>query len=133
MKRNLIYYAHIPVGNQATIKTTESVAINTELEAISRDGLTITCNRLTLDQLLPNRIGLAPKQPISIDVAFALKNSDAVEVCCSMVAIRRLARDTFQIVMRYKDISELYFNNLDRYIDSTMKRQQRVSTFVKVA
>lgn len=121
MKRNLIYHTHIRLGKQITIETGQKNTAKTDLEAISRDGITINCDRSMLDQLLPNTASVIPKQPVSLSVSFNLDGSSGkVKANCNVVAVRRLSRDTYQMVMRFQDISECHFERVDRYIENSL-------------
>ena len=71
MKRNLIYHTQIPVHNSVSTRT-ESGEFQTQFERIARDGMTLSCDRKTLDQLFPNTASIAPRQPKSMQVTFTL-------------------------------------------------------------
>lgn len=121
MKRNLIYHTHIVLDEKVTIENGQQHCAKTDLEAISRDGITMTCNRELLDQLLPNTASIAPKQPVSLRVSFALdRDREQIKADCHVVGVRRLSRDTFQMMMQFQDISEQHFERVDRYIESAL-------------
>jgi hypothetical protein len=134
MKRNLIYHTHIQPGENIQIRTNGSQPVETELDAISRDSLTVTCNQRTLDILLPNTSSVAPKQAVILPVSFRLNQSgDEIDAQCSVVSVRRLSKDTFCLAMKFREISEQDFESIDEYVESSLQRQQRQSGFAEVA
>ena len=124
MKRNLIYHTHIAVENIVAVETS-SGECNTQLEAIARDGLTLTCNRKTLDQLLPNTVSISPKQPKNLNIHFQLNDAfEAIQSSCEVYSLRRLARDTFQLDMHFNALEEKHFKQIDNYIENSLKQLQ---------
>lgn len=126
MKRNLIYHTHIPLGEKVTIETEQNYTTKTDLESISRDGITVICNQLTLNQILPNAASVAPKQPVALPVSFTLGQGERIKASCNVVAVRRLSKDTFQMVMRFREISEEHFELVDHYIESILNEKSHV-------
>jgi len=122
MKRNLIYHTHVRANDQV-VACTEQGRFETHLEAIARDGLTLTCNRETLDRLFPNTLSIAPRQPKHIDVEFAVPGTaHQVESRCEVFSLRRLSRDTYQLDMKFENIAEKHAHILDQYIEHTFKK-----------
>ena len=134
MKRNLIYHTHIQPGESIQIRANGSDSVETELDAISRDSLTVTCNQKTLDILLPNTASVAPKQAVILPVSFSLNQSDdEIDAQCSVVSVRRLSKDTFCMDMRFREISSQDYASIDDYIEKSLQRQQKHVDIVKAA
>lgn len=134
MKRNLIYHTHIQPGESIQIRANGSESVATELDAISRDSLTVTCNQKTLDILLPNTASVAPKQAVILPVSFRLNQSDSeIDAQCSVVSVRRLSKDIFCMDMKFREISEQDYDAIDTYIENNLQRQKKHSGFAKVA
>jgi len=134
MKRNLIYHTHIQPGESIQIRANGSESIKTELGAISRDSLTVTCSRKTLDILLPNTASVAPKQAVILPVSFCLNQSgNEIDVQCSVVSVRRLSKDIFCMDMKFKEISAQDYDSIDNYIENSLQRQQKQTSLAKVA
>ena len=137
MKRNLIYHTHIQLGEKIEIRANKKSVTQTELEAISRDGMTVKCNQQTLDLLLPNTPSVAPKQAVILPVSFSLNQLDKViDTHCSIISVRRLSKDTFQLDMRFREISAQNYESIDHYIEASLKRHQKQvpkQTLAKVA
>lgn len=124
MKRNLIYHTHIAIENKVIVSS-DTGDIDTKLEAIARDGLTLTCNRETLDKLLPNTAVIAPKQPKTLELSFQLDNqADIIQSLCEVYCLRRLSRDTFQLDLRFNALEEKHFEQIDHYIERSLRQLQ---------
>ncbi len=125
MKRNLIYHTHIQLGESITIRANKHDTVNTELEAISRDGMTVKCDQQTLDLLLPNSASIAPKQAVLLPVSFRLnQKDDEIDVQCSVISVRRLSKNIFQLSMRFREISAQNYDSINHYIEKFLTRHQ---------
>ena len=134
MKRNLIYHTHIQPGENIQIRTNGSESLATELNAISRDSLTVTCDQKTLDLLLPNTSSVAPKQAVILPVSFCLnQTSSEIDAKCSVVSVRRLSKNIFCMEMRFREISSKNYAVIDHYIEQNLLNQQKTSRLDKVA
>ena len=131
---NLIYHTHIQPGESIQIRANGSESVETELDAISRDSLTVTCSQKTLDILLPNTASVAPKQAVLLPVSFRLnQSSDEIDAQCSVVSVRRLSKDIFCMDMRFREISKLDYESIDAYIEKSLQRQQKQTGLAKAA
>ncbi len=120
MKRNLIYHTLVAVDSAIPVFTCRQGSHITQLESIARDGALLSADRQTLDQLLPNHAGIAPKTSVHMDISFKLGHSDlAVNASCSLIAVRRLCRDRYEL--------KLVFDNLEEHAESV------IDTFVQAA
>lgn len=127
MKRNLIYHTQIPAHNSVRTKSADG-EFTTQLESIARDGMTLSCDRKTLDQLFPNTASIAPRQPKKLDVDFVLPGSGhAIKSTCEVFCMRRLSRDVFQLEMRFENLSEKDFEMIDRYIDAGLSQNHQAA------
>lgn len=121
MTRNLIYHTHVP-AKDCVIAQTSTGCVETELSAIARDGITLTCNRATLDQLFHNTRCVAPKQPKQITVEFDLPTSgQTLEIDGEVFSLRRLSRESYQLEMKFETLDEQQRLALDTYIDHILK------------
>jgi len=143
MKRHLIYHTQISVNddqaksNPVSIQLNDQSEVHSSLESISKDGLTLNCDQQTLHRLLPNNISVSPKQPVLLPVSFTLYEN--IDTMCNVVYVRRLSKDTFQLEMRFQEISERESDLVDQYVEDTLKRkhaernQQSLLPMAKVA
>ncbi len=126
MRRNLIYHTPIPVFDSINVSAMRESTQTTQLEAIARDGLTVSCNRETLDRLLPNNETVAPKQAVNMRVNFSLPgNTQAIKAECRVVCVRRLARDTFHLKMAFVDLAEKHFDSVSDYIEQSLESHRQ--------
>ncbi len=124
MKRQLMFHTHVNTGQSKKI----SVLVQTEyeqekcyLDRISRDGLTISCDTKTLQNIMPNKASVAPKDPISMRTTFKLDKS--IHASCRVIFARRLSKDHFVMELKFVDINEQAMQDLDDYIESTLKSE----------
>jgi len=122
-KRNLIYHTPIRVGDTVSVRTQNQETIQTYMEALARDGIVLTCDRETLDALLPNRNMIAPKQAVTLHTTFSLDpDQGKIESDCDVICVRRLSRDTFQMEMRFQELDDESYAMIDAYVDSALNR-----------
>lgn len=125
MKRNLIYHTQIPIHNSVSTRT-ESGEFQTQFERIARDGMTLSCDRKTLDQLFPNTASIAPRQPKSMQVTFTLPGQQQnIKAACEVFSLRRLSRDCFELEMHFQQLSEQHERLIDDYIEANLKQIQQ--------
>lgn len=121
MTRNLIYHTHVP-AKDCVIAQTSTGCVETELSAIARDGITLTCNRATLDQLFHNTSCIAPRQPKHITVEFDLPTSEqTLEINGEVFSLRRLSREIYQLEMKFETLDEQQRLALNTYIDHILE------------
>tara|TARA_R110001599_G_scaffold59077_1_gene163877 strand:- start:13 stop:492 length:480 start_codon:yes stop_codon:yes gene_type:complete len=122
MKRQLIYHTHVTTNQSKNIAV--KVKTGTEnticfLNRISRDGITLSCNTEALHKLMPNKTSIDPKDPISFSICFTLDQN--IQANCRVIFARRLSKDQFIMELKFIDIDEQAMQNLDAYIDRTLK------------
>ena len=135
MKRQLIYYTHVntsgeqspPIHVQTRLvdEDAESISLKCQLDRISRDGMTLSCDRLTLDLLMPNRSGIAPKNPVSLETEFSL-HSD-IKAKCRVTYIRRVSKNEFILELKFCELAEKERNQIDKFIDDSLNGQTLIN------
>jgi len=137
MKRQLIYHTQIAVketkrvNDHVMIYTQNATPLNTSLTRISRDGIAITCGRQTIEELLPNHYQVAPKQPVSLSAHF--KIYEEIQTSCQVFSVRRLAKDTFQIDMKFCELTTREEELIDQYMAHSLQKQNVTHKFKEVA
>jgi len=137
MKRPLIYHSQIAVketkriNSHVDIFTLDDSAISTSLQNVSRDRMTITCNQVSLQQLLPNHARVSPKQPVSLKVNFTIY--EKIDTSCQVISVRRLSKDTFQMDMIFSEMDEHSENLIDKYMNYSLKKQNENTGYRQVA
>ena len=86
----------------------------------------LSCNRSTLEFLMPNVISFAPIQPATVTVDFSLPLEQEGLVALSMdmlvVYTRRLSRDHFTVGLHFRGPTEQQTELLDKYVKEAMQR-----------
>ena len=132
MKHKLIYHTHISANDCAAVSEVTTITdegeYNLTLSAIARDGLTLNCDRQTLDSILPNFCSVSPRQPKVINTRFCLskhkrKSNTHIEAPCEVFCVRRLSRDTYQLELKFKSLAEEALDSVDKFIDRRFKDQ----------
>lgn len=132
MKRHLIYYTHVkpnheqnsPIHVQARLHedNDKSVPLTCILDRISRDGMTLSCDRMTLNLLLPNKSGIAPKNPVSLETEFSLNS--AIKASCRVVYTRRLSKNEYILELKFHELTEKDMNQIDEFIECSLNGTQ---------
>ena len=121
MKRQLIYHTHVNTNpsNKIIVKVkTDIESTSCFLDRVSRDGLTLSCNTETLHKLMPNKVSVVPKDPISLSTCFTLDQN--IEASCRVIFARRLSKDQFVMELKFVDIDEQARQHLDSYIEKVL-------------
>lgn len=128
MKRNLIYHTHISADTPVCVKAIDNHQYNGYLNAIGRDGATLTCDRNTLDSLLPNCSFIAPKQPAKLSISFQLDETEQdIQADCEVIYVRRISRDQFALELRFKDLDDQGFAKVDGFVGNVLQQGQRLT------
>jgi len=137
MKRHLIYHTPVElnqtgIGNdRVSIGTNTHASLNTSIQTISKDGMTITCDQHDLQLLLPNRVCISPKQPVQLPISFTLTKK--IQASCNIVCVRRLSKNIFQLELRFNHMKEKDEELLDYHIEKLLKLKYNEENITKVA
>lgn len=129
MKRHLIYHTHIDTGrtNQIDVDVVgDEIKAQCNLDRVSRDGLTLSCDANTLSTLMPNKANVSPKDPICFSVTFKIPQK--IEAKCRVIFARRLSKNEFVIELKFIELAESSIAYLDNFIDTLLKREATKST-----
>lgn len=109
LKKNLRHFARVNAHFTAYLSTAKGNIRHAEIENISRAGVMLSCDRETLETILPNNQSPAPWDALQIDLAFEIPvdayHTETVQSQCKVVYVRRLARDKFQIGLGFGKLS----------------------------
>lgn len=132
MKRQLIYHTHVntnreqctPVHVQTRLieNDTKSISLKCVLDRISRDGMTLCCDKMTLNLLMPNRSGIAPKNPVTLETEFTLQSD--IKASCRVIYIRRTSKNEFILELKFFDMAEKDRTLIDRFIEDSLSGSQ---------
>lgn len=126
MKRNLIYHTLIPLDNDIPVFTCRDGSHITRLDAIARDGALLSADRKTLDQLLPNHAGIAPKQAVTMELSFSLGTAAfTVNASCRLIAVRRLCRERYELKLVFDSLEEHAETIINDFVESALHIQEQ--------
>ena len=124
-KKNLRYYTRIPAQLEATVFKADTKAdsgITMAIANLSRAGLMLACNNVTLNEILPNTPAIIPRQPVQLTVEFAIPvvatQTVIIKTKCNVIYTRRLSRDSFQIGIEFESVENNGYSYIDQYIDN---------------
>ncbi|MDX1453402.1 MAG: PilZ domain-containing protein [Oleiphilaceae bacterium] len=130
MKRNLIYHTLVPVEQDIEVLAKRNGEHSCRLESISKDGVTLSTDRFTLDKLLPNHASVAPKQCVELDIDFHLMRGQLPIVAQGrLIAVRRLCRDRYELKLTFTSLSEQQQAIIDQFVEDALHgtQQQKVA------
>jgi hypothetical protein len=128
MKRHLIYHSHVSTRsadyNTVCVEACIAGSANKQtatcqLDRISRDSMTLRCDQMTLNQLLPNKSGIAPKNPVSLSTSFHL--DETVQANCRIIYTRRLSKDQFVLELKFSELAEKDQHLIDMFIEKSLR------------
>lgn len=125
MKRNLIYHTHITANKAVQAWSQTGMEFDCHIDAIGRDGMMLTCDRQTLDALLPNSMHIAPKRPATIETRFQLDTLNDITTRCEVIYARRMSRDQFLLEVRFDHLDDQQFEEVDLFVASAIEKGHR--------
>jgi hypothetical protein len=123
MSKSLIYHTLINAQGEVLVNTSDKVAVSARMEGLARDGLLLQCDRKTLDTLIPRTTSISPKQSQILDISFGLAEVGKIEALCEVISIRRLARDTFELDLRFSEVNDRAIHVVDSYVERNLRKQ----------
>lgn len=113
-------YPRIPVTLAVEVQTPDGVAIRTRMCNLSRAGIQLACDPITVGRLLPAGQMPLPSQPVTLDVRFELPFSShekvPVSVRCNAVFSRRVAQNEFRLGLQFSSFEAEGYDHLENYI-----------------
>ncbi|OZG70562.1 PilZ domain-containing protein [Hahella sp. CCB-MM4] len=126
MQKNLRHHFRVPADFIAHLRTNNGDQLEADIVNVSRAGLMISCDRATLELLMPNALSFAPLQPGCVTVDFSLPLDEEGLVALSMemlmVYTRRLSRDVFTIGLQFKHPTSQQSDVLNTYVNENKLR-----------
>lgn len=126
MKRHLIYHSHVDTHSGRSIPVAVNLddkTIQTTLERISRNSLTLSCDELALSQLLPNYCKVGSKDPLVFQTEFKLHST--ITLSSRVAYTRRTAKNNFLLEMNFMDVSEPAMRQIDAFIEAKLKAKNQ--------
>jgi len=123
-KRNLRNQQRVEVRADTVIEMPRGCDLTCSLSNLSRTGAMICCNQQSAEQLMPDKKAPATGNCNTVTMRFAVPDGAAQPVSIvahgTMVYVRRIARDEFQIGIQFTGFEGNGFEYLDRYISELL-------------
>ena len=112
----------------AQVTCEDSIEINVVVLDTSTTALKLQCNSAERDLLTPGGQWTKNGRPIEAHILMTLPFSEGksreIEARCHTAFSRRVARDRFQIGMKYLDLDDESYTNLCEFISFAMNHQK---------
>ncbi len=112
-------YPRIPVTLPAEVQVADGARIHVKMCNISRAGMQLACDPITVRQLLPRGQPL-PGQPVTLDVRFELPTSTQetvpISVRCNAIFSRRVAQNEFRLGLQFASFEAEGYDHIENYI-----------------
>ncbi len=119
-------YPRVNANCTAKVICSDGVELKLDVLDTSSSGLKLQCNWAERDILTPQGQWTLNGRPIEAQIKMALpiSNDKSCEIYarCRMAYSRRVARDKFQVGLKYTDLDETSFSNLGEFINSRLKQ-----------
>ncbi|HTN34536.1 MAG TPA: PilZ domain-containing protein [Marinobacter sp.] len=120
VKTNLRNQQRAEVSSDITIEKSDGRRITCTISNISRTGVMISCNRELVKALIPNQRAPAPGNWIEVKAYFLVPvvatQPVAIVADGNIVHMRRIARDEFQVGIKFSGFEDNGFDYIDRYV-----------------
>ncbi len=128
MTANLRYHHRIQTRGDVALESRAGQMLSARLVDISVAGVSVACDRMTLEELLPPTESRAPCRrntvPVTLHFSLPQKGQAAREhhpitTECNIIYTRRTSRDTFHLGLEFNQLATQEVRLLDCYINST--------------
>ncbi|NIR30105.1 MAG: PilZ domain-containing protein [Gammaproteobacteria bacterium] len=113
-------YPRIPVTLPVEVQVADGARIHVKMCNISRAGMQLACDPMTVNRLLPGGQMPLPSQPVTLDVRFELPLSGQevvpVSVRCNAIFSRRVAQNEFRLGLQFASFEAEGFDHIENYI-----------------
>lgn len=120
VKSNLRNQQRAEVSSDITIERLDGCCLTCSISNLSRTGVMVSCNREAVQALIPSKKIPAPGNQITVKAHFLVPvvatQSVAINIDGSIVHMRRIARDEFQLGIRFSSFEDNGFDYIDHYV-----------------
>jgi hypothetical protein len=124
VKPNLRNQQRADVSTDITIEKSDGQCLTCSISNLSRTGVMISCNRETVKALIPSQQVPAPGNWIAVKTRFHVPVVAAQSVSIiadgNIVHMRRIARDEFQLGIKFSGFEDNGFDYIDRYVSKLL-------------
>ncbi|MDN6320798.1 MAG: PilZ domain-containing protein [Marinobacter sp.] len=119
-KPNLRNQQRVDVVSDIVIEKPDGCLLTCKIANLSRTGVMLCCDQETVGQLIPRLKVPAPGNLIIVKTRFSVPviAAQAVSIVASgsIVHLRRMARDQFQLGIQFADFEDNGFEYVDTYV-----------------
>lgn len=119
-KSNLRNQQRVDVTTNITIEKSDGCCLTCRVSNLSRSGVMIACDQETVKQLVPDMRAPSPGRWIEVKTRFSVPVLPTQPVTIlaggSIVHMRRVARDEFQVGIQFSEFEGNGFDYVDRYV-----------------
>lgn len=120
VKSNLRNQQRVEVSSGITIEKPDGCCLTCSISNLSRTGVMVSCNREAVKTLIPGNRAPAPGNWITVTTQFRVPvvATQPVSITANgnIVHMRRIARDEFQLGIRFSGFEGNGFDYIDRYV-----------------
>ena len=112
-------YPRIPVTLPVEVQVADGARINVKMCNISRAGMQLACDPITVKRLLPGGQPPLPGQPVTLDVRFELPSGQdtvPISVRCNAIFSRRVAQNEFRLGLQFASFEAEGYDHIENYI-----------------
>lgn len=119
-KPNLRNQQRADVASDIVIEKPDGCQLTCKIANLSRTGVMLSCDQETASQLIPSLTVPAPGNPIFVKAQFSVPvvATQPVSVVANgnLVHLRRIAKDRFQLGIKFSDFEGNGFDYVDGYV-----------------
>lgn len=123
-KPNLRNQQRVDVATEVRIEKTDGSCLTCEVANISRTGIMILCDREAVKKLVPGQKTPAPGNWISVTATFSVpvvaQQPVSVIAGGSIIHMRRIARDQFQLGIQFTEFEGNGFEYVNNYVSKLL-------------
>lgn len=119
-------YPRIPMAVPVDVQVPDGALIRAKMCNVSRAGMQLACDPVTVGQLLPGGQMPMPSQPVTLDVRFELPVGGEpvpINVRCAAVFSRRVAQNEFRLGLQFTSFEAEGADHLESYIQECTGQQ----------
>ncbi|ENO13346.2 PilZ domain-containing protein [Marinobacter nanhaiticus D15-8W] len=125
-KPNLRQQQRVPTNLEVTVTHPDGTCITCKTANLSRAGMMVECDSARVQELVPDRLAVAPKDPIQLSIKFSVPvvsvQSVNVEAQCDVVHIRRISRQVFHLGLQFRFFEGNGHDYVDQYVSRLLSK-----------
>lgn len=125
-KPNLRQQQRVSTDIEVTVNHPNGMSVACKTANLSRAGMMVECDSERVQELIPDRQAVAPKDPVRLNIKFSVPvvavQSVNIEARCDVVHIRRISRKVFQLGLQFTDFEGNGHDYVDQYVSRLLSK-----------